>query len=188
MLPMKNKLTAKQERFVAEYLIDLNATQAAIRAGYSEKTANAQAGRLLVNVSVQNAIRESKLARSERVLFDADDVLRSHVTIHNLDIADIIDKEGAVLPIKQWPKEWRTNISSIEIQEIGQEGAAIGQLKKFKWPSKLDNLKALGQHVAVGAYSEHIKQSIDAKINVQSLSDDELNARITQLLGKARAS
>ena len=48
------KLTDKQEMFCKEYLIDLNATQAAIRAGYSKKTANEQAGRLLVNVSVQS--------------------------------------------------------------------------------------------------------------------------------------
>ena len=49
-------MTAKQERFVEEYLIDLNATQAAIRAGYSPKTANEQGARLLAKVSVQTAI------------------------------------------------------------------------------------------------------------------------------------
>lgn len=188
MLPMKPKLTDKQQRFVAEYLIDLNATQAAIRAGYSARTARSVGQENLTKPDIQNAIGVAKAARSERVLFDADDVLRSHVVIHDLDIADILDDAGAVLPVKQWPKAWRTNVSSIEVQEIGSEGAAIGQLKKLKWPSKLDNLKALGQHVAVGAYSEHIKQSIDAKVNIQSLSDDELNARITQLLGKTRAS
>lgn len=49
-------LKGKQQRFVDEYLIDLNATQAAIRAGYSEKTANEQAARLLANVSIKEAI------------------------------------------------------------------------------------------------------------------------------------
>ncbi|MBA8838348.1 phage terminase small subunit [Ochrobactrum sp. RH2CCR150] len=61
-------LTAKQERFVAEYLIDLNATQAAIRAGYSEKTAQQQRSRLLLNVLVQEAIakgREKTAAKLE---------------------------------------------------------------------------------------------------------------------------
>ena len=54
---MTKKLTHKQERFVQEYLIDLNATQAAIRAGYSKKTANNQVGVLLVNVGIQSAIQ-----------------------------------------------------------------------------------------------------------------------------------
>ena len=53
-------LTPKQERFVAEYLIDLNATQAAIRAGYSEKTAQQQGSRLLLNVKVQEAIAKGQ--------------------------------------------------------------------------------------------------------------------------------
>jgi len=53
-------LTPKQERFVAQYLIDLNATQAAIRAGYSEKTATEQGSRLLTNVKVQEAIAKGQ--------------------------------------------------------------------------------------------------------------------------------
>src|SRR5262249_53478937 len=51
----KGELTPKQERFVQEYLVDLNATQAAIRAGYSKKTATEQASRLLTNVKVSEA-------------------------------------------------------------------------------------------------------------------------------------
>lgn len=54
------KLTEKQQRFVEEYLIDLNATQAAIRAGYSAKTADQQGSRMLANVKVQQAIMAKK--------------------------------------------------------------------------------------------------------------------------------
>ena len=56
----KQELTAKQQRFCEEYLIDLNATQAAVRAGYSAKTANEQGSRLLTNVSVASAINAMK--------------------------------------------------------------------------------------------------------------------------------
>ena len=66
------KLTDKQEMFCKEYLIDLNATQAAIRAGYSKKTANEQGARLLVNVSVQTKISQLKEKRSKRVEVDGD--------------------------------------------------------------------------------------------------------------------
>ncbi|MDH7787663.1 phage terminase small subunit [Ochrobactrum sp. 19YEA23] len=67
-MPSKAKLTPKQEAFVAQYLLDLNATQAAIRAGYSEKTAQQQGSRLLLNVLVQEAIakgREKTAAKLE---------------------------------------------------------------------------------------------------------------------------
>lgn len=69
-------MTPKQEAFVREYLIDLNATQAAIRAGYSPKTANEQASRLLANVSVAAAVAEAKTERAEKCDIDALWVLR----------------------------------------------------------------------------------------------------------------
>ena len=69
-------MTPKQEAFVTEYLIDLNATQAAIRAGYSPRTANEQGARLLAKASVRAAIEKAKQERSERVQLDQDYVIR----------------------------------------------------------------------------------------------------------------
>lgn len=74
-------LTPKQQRFVEEYLIDLNATQAAIRAGYSEKTANEQGARLLANVSVAESVQAAVEKRSERTEITADYVLSNLVQI-----------------------------------------------------------------------------------------------------------
>lgn len=74
------KLTAKQQRFVDEYLIDLNATQAAIRAGYSEKTARSQGQRLLTNVDIARVIKKAQSAISERNLVTQDDVIRGLLT------------------------------------------------------------------------------------------------------------
>src|SRR4051794_41809085 len=68
-------LNDRQACFVAEYLVDLNATQAAIRAGYSARTANEQAARLLANVSVAAAIAEAQAARSRRTEVTADRVM-----------------------------------------------------------------------------------------------------------------
>lgn len=69
------KLAPKQQRFVEEYLVDLNATQAAIRAGYSMKTANQQGARLLVNVGIQQAIQQAQKERTERIQVTQDSVL-----------------------------------------------------------------------------------------------------------------
>lgn len=69
------QLTDKQKRFIEEYLIDLNATQAAIRAGYSKKTAMEQGHQLLQKTSVQNAIQLAQNKRSKRVEITQDDVI-----------------------------------------------------------------------------------------------------------------
>ena len=69
------KLTDKQKRFCEEYLIDLNATQAAIRAGYNKKTANQQGPRLLVNVGVQNYLAQMMQKKEKSRIASADEVL-----------------------------------------------------------------------------------------------------------------
>lgn len=72
-----SKLTPKQKMFIQEYLVDLNATQAAMRAGYSARTANEQGARLLAHVSVAAAVQEAMDKRSERTEINADYVLNT---------------------------------------------------------------------------------------------------------------
>ena len=74
-------MTPKQQTFCDEYLIDLNATRAAIRAGYSDKAATVTSSKLLTNAKVQAVIQAATRARSERTQITADDVLRDLVTI-----------------------------------------------------------------------------------------------------------
>ncbi|HEK1684097.1 TPA: terminase small subunit [Pseudomonas putida] len=83
-------LTAKQQRFVDEYLIDLNATQAAIRAGFSAKTARQAGNRLLTNVDIQQAIQAGMEARSGRVAITQDMVLRELAKIGFSDIRKVV--------------------------------------------------------------------------------------------------
>ncbi len=79
---MNAKLTARQERFILEYLVDLNATQAAIRAGYSPRTARAIACENLAKPDIQEAIALAKQARAEATTIDAEWVLRELVKLH----------------------------------------------------------------------------------------------------------
>lgn len=92
---MYKPLTTRQGVFVKEYLCDLNATQAAIRAGYSAKTAMEQGYQLLHKPSVKAAIDELTQARAERVLITADDVLSSIKRIR--DKAEADEKNGDAL-------------------------------------------------------------------------------------------
>lgn len=102
----KSKLTDKQQRFVEEYLIDLNATQAAIRAGYAEKTANREGSRLLSNVDIQEAIQEAQNKRAERVNVTQDDVLRGLLEIIAMSIGkqkitetELSKVDGSIVPM-----------------------------------------------------------------------------------------
>lgn len=86
---MARKLTPKQERFIEEYLVDLNATQAAIRAGYSERSADVTGSKLLGNAKVAAAVAHAQARRGARVGAEADDVLREFARLGLYDPADI---------------------------------------------------------------------------------------------------
>lgn len=167
-------LTDKQEMFCREYLVDLNATQAAIRAGYSDKTANRIAAQLLSKLDIGKRIQELKSERGERLEVDADYVLKRLFEIDQMDVADILLSNGEIKPIKDWPKVWRITLSGIDVTEIA--GDTAGLLKKIKWPDKVKNLELLGKHISVQAFREQVKNEHDV---VGTLSDlmDELSSK-----------
>ena len=103
-------LTEKQQRFVEEYLIDFNATQAAIRAGYSARTASAVGHENLRKPDIVKALNEAKQKRCMRTQIDADYVLQRLVEIDQMDVADILNVDGSVLPVKEWPEVWRKTL------------------------------------------------------------------------------
>ena len=160
-------LTDKQEMFCREYLIDLNATQAAIRAGYSEKTAPTIACENLIKPNVQKHIAQLKAERNERLSVDAAYVLRRLVEIDQMDVLDILNDSGDLKPICDWPPVWRTTLSGLDIQAISGEEGTAALMKKIKWPDKVKNLELLGKHVTVQAFREQVK----SEVTVDSISD-----------------
>lgn len=87
-------LRGKQARFVEEYLVDLNATQAATRAGYSARTANEQGARLLANVSVQAAVQAGRAALSARTEITQDRVMADIEAIKQDAMQPVYDADG----------------------------------------------------------------------------------------------
>lgn len=184
------KLTDKQELFAREYLKDLNATQAAIRAGYSAKTAQEQASRLLSNVMVQSRISELKAERNEEVGIDAAYVLRRLVEIDQMDVLDIVKDDLSLKPVNEWPSTWRRYISGFDVAEMfentGDGGARelAGILKKIKWPDKVKNLELLGKHVDVQAFKESVKTEQSGTVQVVNYTPADYAAAQSQLEGK----
>ena len=95
------KLTPKRAAFVEEFACDMNATQAAIRAGYSVKTAKEQATRLLSNVHVAAEIAKGRAARSERTGITADRVLQELARIAFFDVRKLLNDDGSMKPISE---------------------------------------------------------------------------------------
>ncbi len=159
----KAKLTDKQELFCKEYLVDLNGTQAAIRAGYSEKTARDIACQNLAKPNIQEKIHKLKSERSDKVKLDARYVLERLKEIDELDILDIMNEElDGFKRLSEWPKAWRTSISGIDIQTMisgGEQESIEKVIKKIKWPDKTKNLELIGRHVNVKAWEKEQEQT-----------------------------
>lgn len=153
------KLREKQQRFVDEYLIDLNGTQAAIRAGYSAKTANEQASRLLANVSVQQAISEKMAERSKRTGVNQDRVVLELAKIAFLKMTDVVDKNGN---IKDDASE--DDLSCIESIKYKHSDTDTGSSteREVKTASKLKALELLGKHL--GMWDDKLDVSISQPI------------------------
>lgn len=173
-------LTPKQQRFVEEYLIDLNATQAAIRAGYSEKTAKEIGSENLTKPNIAKAIQEAQSKRTEQTQIDAAYVLRRLVEIDQMDVLDIMDDQMKIRPVNEWPKVWRQYVVNLENLELSD---GEGCFKKIKWPDKTKNLELLGKHVSVGAFKDKIEHTgkdggpIDLSLKVVFEDDGEASTK-----------
>ena len=146
-------MTLKQERFVEEYLIDLNATQAAIRAGYSPKTAQEQASRLLSNVKVQTAISKAQAERSRRTGINQDRVIREIAKLAFLNPVDVIDMDEATVK-GEAHRDDTACIASVKVKNIPTEDGAITE-REVKTYDKLKALELLGRHL--GMFNDKVK-------------------------------
>lgn len=109
------KKTARRAAFVQEYLIDLNATQAAIRAGYSPRTANTQGAQLLANVSVRSAIAEAMQAREERTQITQDRVLQELARLSFGDLRKAYKEDGELKLPHEWDDDTAAMMSGVDV-------------------------------------------------------------------------
>lgn len=153
------KLTKKQKLFVCEYLVDLNATQAAIRAGYSEKTAKVIGYENLTKPDIAEAINQATEKRQEKAGIDAEWVLNQQVRVFNRCMQDEVvrDKEG---------------------EELGQY--------KFEHTGANKALENIGKHVNVQAFNEkHTIGGDDSAPPIRhSVSMPDVAAALKKIVGK----
>ncbi|ECG3547385.1 terminase small subunit [Salmonella enterica] len=156
-------LTAMQEAYAQEYTkCPENQTQAAINAGFSPNTAAVKASVMMRDERIQKRIAELMEERNKRLRVSADYVLLRLVEIDQMDVIDILNDDGTLKPIRQWPKIWRTTLSGFDLSStiMNMDEASIETiLKKIKWPDKVKNLELIGKHVDVNAFKERLEVS-----------------------------
>lgn len=160
------KLTDKQELFCQEYLIDLNATQAAIRAGYSEATARSLGQENLTKPDIQARIAELNKSRLEALGISQNRVLEEYAKIAFFDIREVFGVDGGLLPVKQLDNNSAGAIASIKSsEEWGEDDegnkVVVGTLKEVKVFDKIRALQDLGKHL--GLFEKDNKQKADDK-------------------------
>lgn len=149
----KPKLTPKQRLFIREYLIDLNATQAAIRAGYSKKTAYSIGQQNLKKVEIAAAIEQAFIERCKRTDITANRVLQEIARISFLDIRKMYNADGSFKPIHELDDDTAAAVSGIEVEQVwegrGEDREQVGTIHKVKLSDKRGALEMLARHVKV---------------------------------------
>lgn len=157
-------MTDKQERFCEEYMIDLNATQAAIRAGYSPKTANEQGSQLLAKLSIQNRIAQLQAEQSRRTGVSTDRVVRELAKIAFVNAADLIDPKTASLKSDASHDDLAA-VQSVKVKTFGEDGLE----QEVKLADKLRALDLLGKHLGMYKDTSEKDPAADALAKAKEL-------------------
>ena len=145
------KLTQKQQRFLTEYLKDMDAVQAALRAGYSQTNAEVMARQNLKNPEIQCAIRAALSGQSQIVT--KDNVLREFARIAFVDPRKLFRSDGSPKPIEELDTDTAAALAGLEVREefegAGENRAFVGYTKKYKLANKLGALDSLAKHLGM---------------------------------------
>jgi len=177
------KWNRRKRCFIAEYLVDFNGTQAAIRAGYSPKTATEQASRLLSNVNIRQEVQNQVEEKLNALGVNAFLVLQELAYVGFSDCRQIFKEDGTLKNLKELDEKAARAIASIEVFEEyagrGDERRLIGFTKKMKFWPKVPALELLGKKF--GIFIEKMEHDIDFPKLAERLTDEQLEAIIGYL-------
>lgn len=179
----------KQRKFVREYLKDCNATQAAIRAGYSPRSAQVTGPGLLEKHRARiELLLEEKL---QKVDIDAEAMVQEMAKIAMVNSQDLFDEEGRLIPIQELPRHVAAAISSLEV-EIRKEGrgedAESYTVKKIRLWDKKGSIETLMKYLGLLVEkktvsnpdgSNLIPSEITHHLDLSNLTEEKLNALLT---------
>jgi len=156
---MSRKLTDKQQAFVREYLLDLNATKAAIRAGYSAKTAYSTGQKQLKKSEVQSALQSARAVVAKRLDIKVDRVLREVARCSLYDVRNLFDADGNPKAISELDDDIAAAISGVDVGTVTNEMGEKTRVMKYRLVSKEQSLDKLMKHL--GLYAQDHKTPQD---------------------------
>lgn len=158
----KTEISDREKLFCLEYVKDFNGTQSYLKVwtDITYDTARDAAPKLLAKPCVKAEIDRLKAIRCKAVQIDANYVLERLKQIDELDVADLFDDAWQLLPVKQWPKSWRTSISGLDVISA-KNGDVESIIKKLKFPDKVKNLELIGRHVSIKAWDKETAAPTD---------------------------
>jgi phage terminase small subunit len=172
-------LSKRQQMFVAEYLINGNATKSAISAGYSENGASSQGTRMLANANIAAEIAKKGSKKLAKLEITADRVLEEISKLAFLDPRKMFESDGSMKRIHEIDDDTAMAIAGFEVIELfegtGDEKHAYGLLKKVKLVNKLGSLELLGKHLKL------FSETLNVNLNI-TLAERISNAR-NRLIG-----
>jgi phage terminase small subunit len=146
---MRKKLTAKQVRFVQEYLVDYNGTQAAIRAGYPAASARQVASENLSKPDIATAVNRGLMALQARCDVSADRVLLELARVAYADIRQIFDLDGRLIQPKDYNPAIAGAVVGVEVATRTIDEGEVEYIHKVKLAPKVEALKTLAQHLGL---------------------------------------
>lgn len=155
-------LNAKQTKFVNEYLKDLNASQAAIRAGYSKNTSRSIANKLMTNADIQAEISRKMGKRSARTEITADRVLLELSRLAFLDVRKAFNKDGSLKAIHELDDDTAAAVAGMDITEFGSGDEQSGVVKKIKLSDKKGALELVMRHL--GMNTTPVNADLDSEL------------------------
>ena len=167
---LRSMLTPKQSLFVKEYLVDLNATQAAIRAGYSAKTAEKTGHENTRKPEIRAAIAEAQRIRAEKTEFNADRVLKEIERVSTVDPIHLVNDDGTLKQMQDIPEDVRRAIASFEIIETFEWEEVDGKRTRV-WTGYLKKMKLVPKNESLNMAGRHFKMFTDVlDVNVNDLA------------------
>lgn len=146
---MANELTGKQKLFCEEYIIDLNATQAAIRAGYSENTSSEIGYENLNKPQIQEYLQRLMAKRAERTQITQDRVLQEYARLAFMDVRKLYNEDGHLKKVQDLDDDTAAAIGSIDVNIAKDEDGNYEAIKKYKMVDKKGALDSIGKHLGM---------------------------------------
>ncbi len=180
----RKRTVTKQDIFIQEYFIDFNASQAAIRAGYTIKSAGSTGPKLLKIPRIAAALEEERARRAENSKVSIARVVEELAKIAFFDPRKLYDRSGNLIPVCKLDDATAANIGGVKVSQISSSGGVLTEEKELKFLDKKGSLDSLMRHLGGFVDKTQVTGADGGPLEYKDLSDRDLDQRIQILINR----